>query len=212
MSSSSKKDPGVIRFMDDMDLCTESLGFESCNERQIDDDDGRGGEYNGFCEEEIRGRWRDKKRVEEKRLEDKRNKKFPPPLSSLNQNGKPCFYLKPVRANGRLELTEVKIHRPEILCAVRENGRLRLHLVSSDACCKFNEEEEDEEREHEGQVHDLHEEEEKAGGIKVEELWTIRVEGGGPSRFHEMVDYHRHHGINGHHSMHVWRQPSVSIR
>ncbi|KAE8675360.1 hypothetical protein F3Y22_tig00111671pilonHSYRG00035 [Hibiscus syriacus] len=235
MSSLSKKDPGVIRFMDDMGgevdgltSCTESLGFESCSEKRVNDED----EYE-FCKEEIRGRWRNKKRVEEKRSDDKRDKKFPPPLSSLNQNGRPCFYLKPVRANGRLELTEVKIHRPEILLAVRENGRLRLHLVRSDICCKFNE---DEEREHE-EVHDLHEEEEKGDvcikfnedeeieqevhdlheeeeeeGMKLQELWNYRVNGEGSSRCHEMVHYHRHHGINGHHSMHVWRQPCVSIR
>ncbi|KAE8677726.1 hypothetical protein F3Y22_tig00111503pilonHSYRG00056 [Hibiscus syriacus] len=89
----------------------------------------------------------------------------------------------------------------------RENGRLRLHLVSSDVCC-----EEDEEIEHEEQVHDLHEKGRGGGGMKVEELWNIRVKGEGSSRCHEMVDYHRHHGINGHHSMHVWRQPCVSIR
>ncbi|GMI79274.1 hypothetical protein HRI_001596700 [Hibiscus trionum] len=203
--SPKKKDPCGLGFVDDMGggvddglvSCTESLGFESCNDDS----------YTDFCEEEIRDRWRNnKKRGEGKRSEDKRNKKFPPPLPSLNQNGQPCFYLRPVRENGRLELTEVWIHRPEVLRAVRENGRLRLHLVSSDGCCNFNEDEEIQQ-----EVHDLHaEEEEEEEGMDVE-LWNYGVNGEGSRRCHEMVNYH-HHGINGHHSLHAWRQPCVSIR
>ncbi|TYI57763.1 hypothetical protein E1A91_D11G304500v1 [Gossypium mustelinum] len=153
--------------------------------------------------------------------------KFPPPLSSLNQNGQPCFYLKPVRENGRLELTEVKIQRPEILRSVRQNGRLRLHLVSSDVCSNINQEEEEEEEENEAinqeeqeqEVLDLQEEEEEEE-MKVEEVWKYRVNGKGSRRCHEMVmshlhnDYHhrQHHHMNDHHSLHVWRQPCVSIR
>ncbi|GMI64206.1 hypothetical protein HRI_000089900 [Hibiscus trionum] len=104
--SSKKKGPGEMEFVEDMGggvddglvSCTENLGFESFNDDS----------YTEFCEEEIKDRWRNKKRRgEEKRSEDKRNKKFPPPLPSLNQNGQPCFYLRPVRENGRLELTEI---------------------------------------------------------------------------------------------------------
>ncbi|CAI0392013.1 unnamed protein product [Linum tenue] len=59
-------------------------------------------------------------------------KKFPPPISSLNKNGQPNFFLRPVRKDGRLELTEVRIDRPEVLRASREDGRLRLLLVRDD--------------------------------------------------------------------------------
>ncbi|KAK8478932.1 hypothetical protein V6N11_034885 [Hibiscus sabdariffa] len=218
-SSPKKKDPCGMGFVDDTGVmsCTESLGFESCNETRVDDDP-----CTEFCEEETRDEWRNKKRVERRRSEDKkRNNKFPPPLPSLNQNGQPYFYLRPVRQNGRLELTEVWIHRPEVLRAVRENGRLRLHIVNFDDCCKFHEdgeEDEAEELEHEEQeqeVHDLHEEqeEEEEDGTKVEEIWKYGVNEEGSRRCQEMVNYHRHHhGINDHHSLHVWRQPCLSIR
>ncbi|XWS58241.1 hypothetical protein CRYUN_Cryun08bG0017400 [Craigia yunnanensis] len=218
--SSKKKDPGGIGFIDDMGggvdglmSCTESLGFESCDERRVDDDNDDDDRME-FCERE-RDRWK-RKRSEEKR---ERNKKFPPPLSSLNQNGQPCFYLKPVRKNGRLELTEVRIQRPEILRAVRENGRLRLHLVSSEVCSNINEEEENEEIKQEEQDLHLQEEEvELQEEEEVEELLKYRVNGEGFRRCHELVmshrhhDYHHHHHhhINGHQSLHVWRQPCVT--
>ncbi|XP_012493050.1 protein FANTASTIC FOUR 4 [Gossypium raimondii] len=233
-SPPKKKDPGGIGFIDDMGggagidglmSCTESLGFESCYERDDGavDDRTNGYKHVKLCEDEIRdnNRWRIRKR-----REGRRHMKFPPPLSSLNQNGQPCFYLKPVRENGRLELTEVKIQRPEILRSVRQNGRLRLHLVSSDVCSNINQEEEEEEEENEEinqeeqeqEVLDLQEEEEEE--MKVEEVWKYRVNGKGSRRCHEMVvshlhnDYHhrQHHHMNDHHSLHVWRQPCVSIR
>ncbi|XP_022720090.1 protein FANTASTIC FOUR 3-like [Durio zibethinus] len=222
---SKKKDPGGIGFKDDMGggvdglmSCTESLGFESCDERRVDDDDDN---YNynesnyddhrhhmELSEGEREG-WR-RKRSEEKRSERSNNNKFPPPLSSLNQNGQPCFYLKPVRKNGRLELTEVRIQRSEVLHAVRENGRLRLHLVSSDVSYKINEEQEQEETEQEEQEQELHLQEEEE---EFEELWKFRVSGEGFRRCNELVMSHHHHRhINDHHSLHVWRQPCVTTR
>lgn len=57
--------------------------------------------------------------------DSKKVKKFPPPLSTFNRNGRPSFYLRSVRSDGRLELTEVKIDRPEILRASRDDGQLR---------------------------------------------------------------------------------------
>ncbi|XWS57587.1 hypothetical protein CRYUN_Cryun09bG0186500 [Craigia yunnanensis] len=217
-SLSKKRDPGGIGFIDDMGggggvdglmSCTESLGFESCDERRVVDDD----DDNNENRKGIDGEGKGVKRREEKR---ERNKKFPPQLSSLNQNGQLCFYLKPVRKNGRLELTEVRIQRPEILRAVRQNGRLRLHLISSDVYSKINEEEEDEneeitQKEQEQLELEFHLQEEK----KVE-LWKYGV-GGEGWRCHELVmnhhhDYHHthHQRINDHHSLHVWRQPCVT--
>ncbi|XP_021283322.1 uncharacterized protein LOC110415882 [Herrania umbratica] len=245
-----KKDPGGIGFIDDIGggvdglmSCTESLGFESCDERRVDDDDDddNGGDKKKNCDQRVevcegkrsvmmtRDAWRRRRKSEEKR--ERKNKKFPPPLSSLNQNGQPCFYLKPVRTNGRLELTEVRIERPEILRAVRQNGRLRLHLVSSDVCSRINEVEE-EETEQEEQEQELHlqeeeeeevklQEEEEEEERKVEELWKYRVNGEGFRRCHEPVMTHHHHhdyhhhppNINDHHhSLHVWRQPCVTTR
>lgn len=63
------------------------------------------------------------------RKKAKKKKSFPPPLSSFNMNGQPIYFLRPVRKDGRLELTEVRIHRPEIIHASRNNGRLTLHLI-----------------------------------------------------------------------------------
>ncbi|KAF5203803.1 Faf-like [Thalictrum thalictroides] len=66
----------------------------------------------------------------DKRSEQVKNKIFPPPISSLNQNnGHRKFYLKSERENGRLQITVKKINRPEILRASRQDGRLTLHLM-----------------------------------------------------------------------------------
>ncbi|XVF57383.1 hypothetical protein PTKIN_Ptkin06aG0200800 [Pterospermum kingtungense] len=215
-----KKDPGGIGFIDDVGggvdglmSCTESLGFESCDIERRVDDGGDGDKRMEFCEGERDRCWRLRKR----RSSERDIKKFvPPPLSSLNRNGQPWFYLKPVRENGRLKLTEVRIQRPEVLRAVRENGRLRLYLVSSEhVCSKINDEEEEEEEENEQIKQEEEEEEvelqEEEEEEKVEELWKYRVNGEGFRRCHELVmSHHHHHHINGHHSLHVWRQPCVT--
>ncbi|KAF2287959.1 hypothetical protein GH714_003513 [Hevea brasiliensis] len=98
-------------------------------------------------------------------------KKFPPPISSLDHNGHPCFFLRPIRKDGRLELTEVRIDRPEILRAYREHGRLRLHLVR-DEDSDINEELQVQDQEHEKQAEILEEEkieEEEVGEEEEEE-------------------------------------------
>ncbi|KAI9092511.1 hypothetical protein K1719_027639 [Acacia pycnantha] len=76
----------------------------------------------------------------------KEARSFPPPFSSLNLNGQPSFFLRPVRKDGTLTLTEVIIHRPEILWAWRHehDGRLILHLISEDDFEEDNGEEEEE--------------------------------------------------------------------
>ncbi|XVE89734.1 hypothetical protein DITRI_Ditri20bG0019400 [Diplodiscus trichospermus] len=225
---SRKKDPGGIGFIDEMGggvdglmSCTESLGFESCDERRVDDDedndDNEKNDHHHHYHHHHHQHMELRKRSEGKRSERK-EKKFPPPISSLNQNGQPCFYLKPVRKNGRLELTEVRIQRPEILRAVRENGRLRLHLVGSDVFSKINEEDEDDEENEEIKQEEEEEEEEldfhlQGEEKKVEEIWKHGVNGEG-RRCHELVMTHHHHNhqhhINDHHSLHVWRQPCAT--
>ncbi|EEF49778.1 protein FANTASTIC FOUR 1 [Ricinus communis] len=238
-----KKDPGGIGFVDDVGggvnglmSCTESLGFESCDERRIDD------EIDELC-----SRTRSSTtKVNWKKFGERREvKKFPPPLSSLNHNGQPSFFLRPVRKDGRLELTEVRIDRPEILRASREDGRLRLHLIRDD------EEEEDNDsniEEPQQQEYELKEKRELEGGQEdgkegefqeneeeepqqqqeeqqqEEEItgeWRFPVTGEGFRRCHELGtghqhDYHRHHHhhhhhhSNHHHNLHVWSQHCVT--
>ncbi|XP_042476873.1 protein FANTASTIC FOUR 1-like [Macadamia integrifolia] len=105
--------------------CTESLGFESSDylmEESLKEE-----ELWWSKSTSVRSRW--KTTVEKIRTQETN---FPPPLPSLNQNGQPSFYLKPLRRNGRLELTEVRIERPDIFKASRQDGRLRLQLVKSE--------------------------------------------------------------------------------
>ncbi|TKY61453.1 Sugar transporter ERD6 5 [Spatholobus suberectus] len=162
--------------------CTESLGFESsdeihsnnnCDEKENNyDEDGDGIWRRRMMKAESRGKVRS----------------FPPPLPSLNRNGKPSFYLRPVRKDGRLELTEVRIQRSEILHASRHNGRLTLHLVPD-----LEDMEEEEEEELEEEI-----EEEKIG-VGVGE-WRGLGGSEGLRRCHEMVS--QHHGHHHHHHVH----------
>ena len=211
IASIFKKGPSGIGFLDDIGggvnglmSCTESLGFESSDERRFDDD-------NELCSREIptinKVKWREFG-------EKKEAKKFPPPLSSLNHNGQPSFFLKPVRKDGRLELTEVRIDRHEILRASRQDGRLRLHLVEDEEFPVVEEEYEPEQEQEE------YLEEEKEGELEEEEMVVkenneeesagelgFRVNKEGLRiRCHELVvdhhnDYHHHH-----HSSNLWSQ------
>ncbi|XP_045796544.1 protein FANTASTIC FOUR 1-like [Trifolium pratense] len=162
--------------------CTESLGFESCDERRINDDDG----MNVNCDENENDEiWRRKMMM--KKAESRGNwmRSFPPPLTSLNRNGKPSFYLRPVRKDGRLELTEVRIHRPDILHASRHDGRLTLHLIPD----PDQEEEDDEEDEQQEELEEEEEEEEEENrGIRM----VVGNSNEGLKRCHEMVN--RVHG------------------
>nr|POF15842.1 hypothetical protein CFP56_35278 [Quercus suber] len=99
--------------------CTESLGFESSDERRVEvdrNDDINGNDEGGVCSRKMR----------RSRMKFGEVKKFPPPLSSLNHNGTRSFFLRAVRKDGRLELTEVRLDRAETLCASREDGRTQI--------------------------------------------------------------------------------------
>ncbi|KAJ4954304.1 hypothetical protein NE237_011087 [Protea cynaroides] len=127
-STACKKDS--ITFLDNVGnglnaSCTESLGFESSDypmEESLEEEELRRSKSTA-----VQSMW--KTSVAKVR---KQKTNFPPPLPSLNQNGQPSFYLKPLRRNGRLELTEVRIERPDIFKAVRQDGRLRLQLIRSE--------------------------------------------------------------------------------
>ncbi|XP_019055952.1 PREDICTED: trichohyalin-like [Nelumbo nucifera] len=100
---------------------TESLRFESLDERGRMDDE----------ENDIREPPMSYSTSSSTRLR-RRDMKFPPPLTSLDDNGHPTFFLKPVRNNGRLEFTMVRIDSPHILRATRQDGRLILHQIKSE--------------------------------------------------------------------------------
>nr|GMD48208.1 protein FANTASTIC FOUR 1 [Ipomoea batatas] len=107
---------------DGLTSCTESsVGYESSVELDeiVDDND---------IKDSLSYSWRFGRTEAERR----KSKKFPPPLSSLTQDGKPTFFLLPVRKDGRLKLRQVKSNWPETLLASRKDGRLRMHLIYSD--------------------------------------------------------------------------------
>ncbi|XP_061348501.1 uncharacterized protein LOC133293896 [Gastrolobium bilobum] len=198
----SSTSPSRIEFIDDIGggvdglmSCTESLGFESSDERRIsdnrmdkiDDKNGDGDEkVNDDNDDEV---WQRRMMRAEGRGNWRKVRSFPPPLSSLNRNGKPSFFLRPVRKDGRLELTEVRIQRPEILHASRHDGRLTLHLIPDQSILEEEEEEEI--------ISDEEEEEEEEERVAE---WRFRVGGKeGIKRCHEMVNQHHHHHHHHHH-------------
>ncbi|XP_062084663.1 uncharacterized protein LOC133790860 [Humulus lupulus] len=233
-ASSSSHGRG-IGFIDDIGggvnglmSCTESLGFESSDERRVEEDD----HVMDNVDEELtltsrpwststKAKCRGRRSGRVRHLHQPHEvKKYPPPLSSLNQNGQPSFYLRAVRKDGRLELTEVRIHRPEILRAYREDGRLRLQFIKEEddddeedeeeeeECIDQKEEEKEKEVVPEEVISELKEEEE--GGDDDREM-KVPVSGGeGLRRCHdEVVNNHNHHQYHQHqhqHHLHVWRQ------
>ncbi|VVA12763.1 Hypothetical predicted protein [Prunus dulcis] len=235
----AKKDyAGGFGFIDDIGggvdglmSCTESLGFESSDERRVDDHqiiETIGHHHQNEDDDPVEedaclrmmrqsmrrvSKW---KRTGEKRAEAK---KFPPPLSSLNQNGQPRYFLRPVRKDGRLELTEVRIYRPEILRAYRQDGRLRLHLVTHEPDLQEEEAEGiQEENEEEEEEEDVIDEKESIINVKEaeeeeeeEEERKLAVGGEGFRRCQNLVSggHHLHRGNLG-----VWsqRQHCVTTR
>ncbi|XP_020109285.1 uncharacterized protein LOC109724764 [Ananas comosus] len=53
---------------------------------------------------------------------------FPPSISSIGTNGRPWVYYQSIKEDGRCVIKEITIPCRECLHAVRENGRLLLHL------------------------------------------------------------------------------------
>ncbi|XP_020576482.1 uncharacterized protein LOC110022045 [Phalaenopsis equestris] len=103
-------------------LCTESLGSESCDSGiEIDDGDDSAPEI-----EKPNTRRPSQRRRAEVR--------FPPPLPwMMGGGGRRSRFLKAERRDGRFLLTEIQIEpQPEILRAIRSDGRLRLELVESE--------------------------------------------------------------------------------
>ncbi|KAJ0979673.1 hypothetical protein J5N97_015147 [Dioscorea zingiberensis] len=110
---------------DGLGLCTECLGFESLDERV-----GGGDQGVEEIEKSDPGIGGEMARSRPRRATEPT---FPPPLASLGgKDGRRSSFLKAVRTDGRILLTEVTIERPEILRASRGDGRLRLHFVRRD--------------------------------------------------------------------------------
>ncbi|KAF7817877.1 sugar transporter ERD6-like 5 isoform X2 [Senna tora] len=126
----------------------------------------------------------------ERRIEKRKilKKSFPPPLSSFNLNGQRLYFLRAVRKEGRLELIEVRIHRPEIIHA-RRDGRLRIHLIPDHhQLITLVEQEQEKQEINNNDIKKLQEEEE----------WKIMMRGSsstgeGMSRCHDQVFNHHHH-------------------
>ncbi|KAL5712723.1 hypothetical protein ACHQM5_014867 [Ranunculus cassubicifolius] len=120
--------------MEAMSFCTESLGFESSDQLEEEGIDRKDEETTSrSLISRSRSRLRRTRLENDRKTEKIKNMVFPPPLSSLNQDGQPSFYLKSIRNDGRLQIKQARINRPEIethrLHASRQNGRLTLHLI-----------------------------------------------------------------------------------
>ncbi|KAF5453963.1 hypothetical protein F2P56_023666 [Juglans regia] len=237
-----KRDLCVMGFIDDMGggvdglmSCTESLGFESSDERRFDDKIAEGMVENDGNSRSFQYRRSTPRMKYWRKRAGGEVKKFPPPLSSLRPNGQRNFFLRAVRKDGRLELTEVRIDRTEVLRASRQDGRLRLHLIRENDiqdCAEEVEgenrvvqqevepeqEEEEEEEENEVVVVAENEEKENVKGIEEEKEeekfgeWKLFPWSGEGFRWcHELVSHHEHHHhTNHHHNLHAWRQHCVT--
>ncbi|KAK8960876.1 hypothetical protein KSP40_PGU001079 [Platanthera guangdongensis] len=150
--------------------CTEGLGSESCDS---------GIEIDAGDETEVKigrraTRWPSRKSAE---------MRFPPPLPWMLDSGRRrSRFLKADRRDGRVVLTEIQIDPPpEMLRAIRTEGRLRLELIGSERqdspeendLQTITEEESPEALDHESEI-SLEEE-----PAENEEWWTptMRVEG-----------------------------------
>ncbi|KAG5602768.1 hypothetical protein H5410_034138 [Solanum commersonii] len=123
------------RNSDCLSICTESLGFESCDD--VEDIMNALSIGNDQEHEEIRSTNIHNQGIishEYTKIRSRTNKGalLPPPISCIGRNGKPCVCFESFRENGRFILKEVKIPEWEFLHACREDGRLKLHIVQSD--------------------------------------------------------------------------------
>ncbi|KAK9161400.1 hypothetical protein Syun_007741 [Stephania yunnanensis] len=188
-----------------MSSCTESLGFESSDQMEE--------EVPGYaaaaaavqdCDRDCGNwSWAVRRRRREREREERKEREIPPPIPSLNSNGQSRFFLRPVRANGRLVLTEVRINRPDqIFRASRQDGRLRLHVAESHY------------KNHQQplQEQQIEEAEMVVPTTEACRKWRVPVTGSeGLRRCHEITrtQYHHHHH---HNHMTLWNHQCVTTR
>lgn len=130
-----------------LQLCTEGLGFESCDELEdlsIETDES--------CQfrEERRLQYSSGRLCREFRRSRSMGAGYPPPIPSISMSGKPWVCFKSYRHDGRFVLKEIRIPTQELLQASREDGRLRLHFVQPKDEVLEEEAEHDEEAEEQG--------------------------------------------------------------
>ncbi|CBI28308.3 unnamed protein product, partial [Vitis vinifera] len=111
-----------------LQLCTEGLGFESCDDvedvhNEIKDD------WENQEERVTRHSPRENAYTEFRRSRTQGGA-FPPPISCIGKSGKPWVSFKSYRHDGRFVLKEIRIPNQELLHACREDGRLKLHFNS----------------------------------------------------------------------------------
>ncbi|GMH26007.1 hypothetical protein Nepgr_027850 [Nepenthes gracilis] len=125
--------------------CTESLGFESLNEKAAGADltmEAAVPEGSVAGSEGSRGRTSGV--VRDKRSEEEELKNFPPLLTTLNANGRPIFDLKKVNKDGRLVIRMLRNVRREIVRFVGSDGRLKMQLIEIDNSDEDEDDAEDE--------------------------------------------------------------------
>ncbi|XP_026452159.1 protein FANTASTIC FOUR 1-like [Papaver somniferum] len=192
--------------------CTESLGFESSDQMELEGDEEDEKKImvedllstSILNERHIRSldRYRRKpssdKLGEDDLLKSKKKKLvFPPPLSTMNQeNGKPNSFLKPVRKDGKLELIQVHIIHPKpIFQASRQDGRLRLYFIDK----KVDEENEEiKEEEQVIETKEIKDEGSHSSSIRIKELKfpLMGTNEGFMRSCHELIANHHHHHMN----------------
>ncbi|XP_020552307.1 uncharacterized protein LOC105170026 [Sesamum indicum] len=119
-----------------LSLCTEGLGFESCDDVEdlLRHDVCDNGSQN---QEKLKTSTRNNSHTKshhgsESKKSGTSRGLFPPPISSIGNGGKPWVCFKSYREDGRFILKEVRIPTQEFLHACREDGRLKLQFIQSD--------------------------------------------------------------------------------
>ncbi|KAF3774733.1 hypothetical protein EJ110_NYTH52446 [Nymphaea thermarum] len=168
--------------------CTEGLGFESSDESEVASGDGSSEVV------DVSGQAYLEKRTRRKMMSRMRCRaELPPPLPWLNGEGRPRFFLRQERRDGRMLLTEMRAGpRREIFVAERRDGRLMLHLVGKPLPRKekeeFKKQEENVEQLEEGEKEEKGGEGGAAGNVEVvrggqkEERRLLGMVGGGSWR------------------------------
>lgn len=157
-------------------LCTENLGSESCDDGGVGLDE-IGGRTTEEHDRRLEARPWGWKRPRRWRAEAK----FPPPLPWLaGRDGRRSRFMRVVREDGRIVLTEVQIERPEVFRASRRDGRLRLEFVGDpnlQAMISNLEEEEEEEIGEDREEAAVAEDDEKEEEVAVVAARRVKCEG-----------------------------------
>jgi len=145
-----------------LQLCTESLGFESLDDVEDLKMESLNNNNNNSDNRECKMTERVNVRERYSKAKNKQ-REFPPPISWIGTTGKPWVCFESYREAGRLLLKVVRIPTREYLHACREDGRLRLRFVQPSDDVDDNDDEngnqEEEEEETEESDHNVREEE-----------------------------------------------------